>query len=477
MKKLHLIGLFALISLQFISSCSEKEKEITVQSIAISQPSAELVIGETLNLKATISPSNATYDGITWTSTKTSVATVSGSGQVSALAEGNTTITAMAGGKTASCSITVVKGYVAVSSISLNKDSIELIEGDSETLTATVSPNDATDKTVSWSSSNDAVATVKDGAITAIKEGEATISAKAGEKTASCKVVVAKKAIPVESIELNKTSVSLRVGETFTLSATVKPDNATEKTITWISLDERIATVKDGVVSAIEIGLTSIIAKAGEKEALCVIAVDDGTINGYEYVDLGLPSGLKWATCNIGANNPEETGDFYAWGDVEVYYTGKVYKFYKEEKGLDSDGFEYVYKGYTKYITKDKADQYGFKGFYDNKARLDMEDDVAYIKLGGTWRMPGMGDYKELLDTTNCLWEYVTYRGVKGYKVTSKRTGYTDKWIFFPHGGCWSTSLNTGIQSEAWAFAFNSSFPYITVVSRQVGEHIRAVSE
>ena len=162
---------------------------------------------------------------------------------------------------------------------------------------------------------------------------------------------------------------------------------------------------------------------------------------------------------------------------MEVYYTGKVYKFYKEEKGLDSDGFEYVYKGYTKYITKDKADQYGFKGFYDNKARLDMEDDVAYIKLGGTWRMPGMGDFKELLDTTNCLWEYVTYRGVKGYKVTSKRTGYTDKWIFFPHGGCWSTSLNTGIQSEAWAFAFNSSFPYITVVSRQVGEHIRAVSE
>ena len=131
-------------------------------------------------------------------------------------------------------------------------------------------------------------------------------------------------------------------------------------------------------------------------------------INGYEYVDLGLPSGLKWATCNIGANNPEETGDFYAWGDVEVYYTGKVYKFYKEEKGLDSDGFEYVYKGYTKYITKDKADQYGFKGLYDNKARLDMEDDVAYIKLGGTWRMPGMGDFKELLDTTNCLWEYVT---------------------------------------------------------------------
>lgn len=183
------------------AACGEEEQEITVQSIAISQPSAELVIGETLSLKATVSPSNASYDGITWTSTKTTVATVSGSGQVSALAEGNTTITAMAGGKTATCSITVVKGYVAVSSISLNKEGFELIEGDSAVLTATVSPEDATDKTVTWSSTNTGVATVNDGTITAIKEGEATITAKAGDKTASCKVVVQKKA-GLEAIDL-----------------------------------------------------------------------------------------------------------------------------------------------------------------------------------------------------------------------------------------------------------------------------------
>ncbi len=201
MKSLHPVGLFALISLSVFSSCSEKEKEIIVESIAISQPSAELEIGETLNLKATVSPSNATYDGITWTSTKTTVAIVSDFGLVSALAEGNTTITAMAGGKTASCSITVVKGYVAVSSISLNKDSFELIEGDSETLTATVSPSDATDKTVSWSSSKESVATVKDGIITAVKEGEATITAKAGERTASCKVLVIKMQSP-DAIDL-----------------------------------------------------------------------------------------------------------------------------------------------------------------------------------------------------------------------------------------------------------------------------------
>ena len=268
---------FLMVSvLAIFSACGEKEQEITVQSIALSQPSAELIIGETLNLKATVSPSNATYDGITWTSTKTSVATVSGSGQVSALAEGNTTITAMAGGKTASCSITVVKGYVAVSSISLNKDSIDLVEGDTETLTATVSPNDATDKTVSWSSSNDAVATVKDGTITAIKEGEATISAKAGEKTASCKVVVAKKVILVEKVSLDKDELSLIVGESATLVATVEPDNATDKSVLWSSSDEAIASVNNsGVVTAKAAGEAMISAQAGDISAFCTIHISN----------------------------------------------------------------------------------------------------------------------------------------------------------------------------------------------------------
>ena len=273
MSKQFLFCILAVVSL-FLTACSEKEQEITVQSIAISQPSAELKIGETLNLKATVSPSNATYDGITWTSTKTSVATVSSSGQVSALAEGNTTITAMAGGKTASCSVTVVKGYVAVSSISLNKENLELVEGNSETLTATVSPNDATDKTVSWASSNDAVATVKDGTVSAVKEGEATITAKAGEKTASCKVVVAKKIIPVESIELNKTVLELKKGESSTLTATVLPTNATNPEVSWSSSNSDIAKVdQNGKINAIAGGEAIISAKAGDKSTECKVSV------------------------------------------------------------------------------------------------------------------------------------------------------------------------------------------------------------
>lgn len=266
------------MSLLFVS-CGEQEKEITVQSIAISQPSAEMEIGEKLTLKATVSPSNASYDGLNWTSTNPKVASVSTSGLVTALSEGNTTITVMAGGKTASCAITVVKGFVAVTSINLNKTSLELVEGDSESLTATVLPDDATDKTVTWASSNEAVATVKDGKITAVKEGEANVSVKAGNQIASCKVIVKKKVIAVVSIELNKTEITLVEGDSETLTATVKPEDATDKTVTWSSSDLAVAVVEEGKITAVKEGKATIAAQAGNIIATCSIIVNRDTSN------------------------------------------------------------------------------------------------------------------------------------------------------------------------------------------------------
>lgn len=278
MIKFRLSCVLALICSMVLVACGEKVVEVA--SVAISQPSAEMEIGETLSLKATVSPSNASYNDITWTSTKPKVASVSNSGLVSAISEGNTTITVMAGGKTASCSVTVVKGFVAVSTISLNKTSLELIEGDTETLTATVSPDDATEKTVSWTSSNDEVAKVKDGAITAVKEGNAIITAKAGDKTATCSVSVSPKTYPVSSVSLNLSSTELKVGMQLILTATVEPDNATNKNLSWQSSNESIATVKDGVVSAIKEGETTITVTTedGGKTASCIVIVKDDII-------------------------------------------------------------------------------------------------------------------------------------------------------------------------------------------------------
>lgn len=169
---------------------------------------------------------------------------------------------------------------IAVTSVELNKTNLRINAGDSETLVATVKPDNATDKTVTWTSSDEAVATVDEtGKVTAVKEGAATITAKAGEKAAECKVTVY---VAVTSVELNKTTLSLNEGDTETLTATVKPDNATDKTVTWSSSDEKIATVKDGKVTAVKIGEATIKATVGDKTAECKVTVNPVPVSSVE---------------------------------------------------------------------------------------------------------------------------------------------------------------------------------------------------
>lgn len=165
---------------------------------------------------------------------------------------------------------------IQVESISLDKTELEITEGETLTLIATIKPENATNKNVIWSSSNEEIATVEDGVVSAIKEGEATITAKTedGGKTATCSVKVNAKVYPVESISLDKTGASLKVGETITLTATIKPDNATNKKVIWSSSNAEIATVEDGVVTAIKEGEATITAKTedGGKTATCTIS-------------------------------------------------------------------------------------------------------------------------------------------------------------------------------------------------------------
>ena len=161
---------------------------------------------------------------------------------------------------------------VDVVSISIDKTSIQLKVGETVTLSAMVNPSNASDKTVTWSSSDVSIASVDDGIVKALKIGTATIKAKAGDKTATCSITI----VPTEvsSITLDKSSASLEVGETVTLSATVNPSDATDKTVTWTTSDATVATVSNGVVTAKKIGTATITAKAGEKAATsCLIVV------------------------------------------------------------------------------------------------------------------------------------------------------------------------------------------------------------
>ncbi len=440
MTRLFHSHIFVFASLLLLVACAGKEVEVS--SIALSQPSAEMEIGETLSLKANVSPSNASYDGVSWTSTKPRVASVSESGLVSALSEGNTTITAMAGGKTASCSITVVMGYVEVSSITLNKSTIFLYEGDTETLTPTISPENATNKTISWSSSNKDVATVKDGTITAIKKGEATITAQAGGKTAACTITVQTKKVSVTGVSLDNTSLSITEGDTKALKATVIPSNATDKTLSWSSNNTSVATVSSsGTVTAVAPGTAKITVKTndGGKTATCSVTVKKftPTMSVPKAVDLGLS--VKWASFNLGATRPDGFGDYFAWGETEPYYEPGYAQsqnpVWKEGKEAGYDHVSYKWcEGTVLTLTK-YCSKLGF-GHLDYLSTLSRQDDAAHANIGGKWRMPRKSEMEELLN--NCTWEWATLNGVKGFNVT----GPNGNSIFLPTVGCrFGTSL------------------------------------
>ena len=233
---MRFVRLFLILAsgMLLFSSCWENNPpEVTVSSVTLNQSTAEMMEGETVQLTATVLPSDAVDKTVTWASSKQSVATVSNSGVVKAVAEGETTITASAGGKSATCKVTVAKKLVPVESVSLDKALLSMVEGDTYTLVATVNPSNATEKTVEWVSSKQSVATVSDsGVVIAVSEGEATITASAGGKSATCKVTVSKKIIQVESVSLSQSTAEMIEGESIQLTATVLPADATDKTVT-----------------------------------------------------------------------------------------------------------------------------------------------------------------------------------------------------------------------------------------------------
>ena len=170
--------------------------------------------------------------------------------------------------------------------------------------------------------------------------------------------------------------------------------------------------------------------------------------NGHEYVDLGLPSGTKWATCNVGATSPEEYGDYYAWGETEpkTTYSWRTYKYGP------------YYGELTKYCTDS---DYGKDGFVDNKTVLELADDAARVNWGGQWRMPTDDEWTELRE--NCTWTWTNLNGKNGYEVKGANgnsiflpaAGYRDGFDSY-YGYYWSSSLRAGNPDDAWGVYFGS---------------------
>ncbi len=174
-----------------------------------------------------------------------------------------------------SVTIDGVEPVVEVSDVELNATELEMEVGNEVVLEATVMPENATDKTVVWKSDNEEVATVENGVVTAVSAGEATITATAGGKSASCVVTVKEPVVEVSEVTLNVTELEMEVGNEVVLEATVMPENATDKTVVWESDNEEVATVENGVVTAVSAGEATITATTGGKSASCVVTVKE----------------------------------------------------------------------------------------------------------------------------------------------------------------------------------------------------------
>ena len=202
--------------------------------------------------------------------------------------------------------------------------------------------------------------------------------------------------------------------------------------------------------------------------------IDDGLLNGHAYVDLGLPSGILWATCNLGADLPEDYGDYFAWGETETkeLYDWKSYKY-----GL------FIHERYelNKYCTDSV---FGLNGFVDNLSLLEPDDDVASIIWGTAWRTPTIEEWEEMFQNTTSIW--TTKNGVNGWRFTAPNgsslflpaAGYywDDELNAADLGVYWSVTLNMEYPYRAWAFHFNAFQCHLCGSSdRNRGQTVRAV--
>ncbi len=279
----------------------------------------------------------------------------------------------------------------------------------------------------------------------------------------------------VSSIQLNDSSLALSVGDVYNLIATVLPDDASRKTLIWASSDASVVTVEPGgQITAVRAGsaVVSVIATDGSgSTASCVVTVN---LSAPEAIDLGLS--VKWASFNLGASFPEDYWEYYAWGETEP------------KQQYDLTTYKWCMGSYTTLTKYCSTSSSGYNGFTDDKTVLDPEDDVAYVNLGGNWRMPTLEEIEEL--SNNCTAVWTKENDINGLRFTSKKEGYTDKSIFLPaagfrsgsslsgvgnQGDYWSSSLDTGNPFRAYYLSFSRGSSKVHSVIRYSGQSVRPV--
>lgn len=326
-----------------ITSCGKREETAGVSSVAVTPSRIEIIEGGSAALSARVSPEAASDRAVAWSSSDRSVATVDKAGTVHGLRPGTATVTATAEGKSGTCAVTVKAKAVNVTEVTLDKTELTLTEGETETLTATVRPDNADNRKVTWSSDKTDVATV-DGAgrVTAVKAGEAvvTVTTEDGGKTATCRVTVKAKVVPVTGVDVKPWSVTIGANGTTKLTCTVAPSNATNRNVRWESDNPSVATVdSDGNVRAVSAGVAKVsaVTEDGGFRSGCTVTVKEFS-SGFEVGGLfyktakGYSMDFVEVTGNPGGG--KYSGDVVVPGTVE--YDGITYTV----KGVGNRAFE-----------------------------------------------------------------------------------------------------------------------------------------
>ncbi len=281
----------ALCCLLAVSACKKDEQEVHVTGVSVSPATLSLVEGTSDQLRATVTPSDAANKSVSWTSSATAIATVDNTGKVTAVSAGTATITVKTadGGKTATCAVTVTTKVIPVTGISIEEGATaEVEEGKTVTLTAKVQPDNATDKTVTWTSSNKAIATVADGVVTGVAAGQAVITAKAGDKEATCTVTV-KRPEPVDGKSMKEVTAD-DLGKLIGLDGKVYPSILS-------------AVASGTVASAVIVYVGSETAEGSFTHGLAMSMRDAVSSSGYTF---------NWKTSSGNYDNPQYSSDLHS---------------------------------------------------------------------------------------------------------------------------------------------------------------------
>lgn len=307
---------------------------------------------------------------------------------------------------------------IVPSNIQLDSTHLNLIKNQTYTFSLKITPTNAYNKSVLWTSSNENIVTVIDGKATALSVGTATIRAQCGAISTDCVIDVT---VPVDSIKLNPATLNLSIQKEYTLTASIFPADATNKTIIWSSSDENIATVVDGKIQTIKAGTVSITAKINSKLASCFVTVYDSGV---------VINGVRWATRNVAdpgvfANNSEDAGMFYQWNRKKAWATTGTVKSWNVLSPTTS-----------------------------------IWEDVNDPSPTG-WRIPTLAEIQSLVDQTKVTNEWTTQNGVNGRRFTDRITGAN---IFLPAFG-WRDDKGVLIHSDLdgryWSSTRNTT-AYVT---------------